>query len=400
MKILFVLAHPIPSPSAAWRRVSFFAEFFKKKCNKVFISGAVNIPPFRAVANVEKGKGIPLLKTTFTLPFWWNPLISLLNAIIHFVCLTPLFLMLRPKAVIVSVPPTEPCIGLFLTSRLAGCKFIVDYRDESEDYLISISKNKLSRIAFQFNKSLMSALYKKSDLITTVTPNFVDSLKSRGVTNVRLIPNGADVTVFKRYDKNIIRRKLELGDNDFIIVYSGGIGGYYRLDVVVKAVKKLVDKSLNDVRLLIAGDGEISKILNLARKLNISSRIKYLGSINDREELAKLIATSDAGIIPYDDNPLWKNSVPAKFYEYCACGIPVIATVHNDSYLEELIKKHEIGVTSPPLDEEKLANAIYWLYKNKSFREAAGKRARQLIEEKFDRNKMAEEYLNLIETTL
>jgi len=43
------------------------------------------------------------------------------------------------------------------------------------------------------------------------------------VANVRLVPNGADVTVFKRYDKNIIRRKLGLGDNDFIIVYSGGI---------------------------------------------------------------------------------------------------------------------------------------------------------------------------------
>ena len=187
-----------------------------------------------------------------------------------------------------------------------------------------------------------------------------------------------------------------MGDNDFIIVYSGGIGGYYRLDVVVKAVKKLVDKGLNNVRILIAGDGEISKILSLARKLGISSHIKYLGSINDKEELAKLIATSDAGIIPYDDNPLWKNSIPAKFYEYCSCGLPVIATVHNGSYLEELIKEHEIGVTSPPLDEEKLASAIYWLYKNKSFREAARIKARWLIEEKFDRNKIAEKYLNLI----
>jgi len=399
MKILFVLAHPIPSPSAAWRRVSFFAEFFKKKGNKVFISGCIN-PPYRSVTDIEKENGVPLLKTTYTMPFWKNPLISLLNTIIHFVCLAPLLLTLRPKVVIVSIPPIEPCIGLFLTSRLARCKFIVDYRDESEDYLINISKNKLSRIAFQFTKSLMSALYRKSDLITAVTPNFIHSLKSRGVTNVRLVPNGADVTVFKRYDRNIIRRRLGLGDNDFIIVYSGGIGGYYRLDVVVKAVKKLVDKSLNDVRLLIAGDGEISRILSLARKLGISSHIKYLGSINDKEELAMLIATSDAGIIPYDDNPLWKNSIPAKFYEYCSCGLPVIATVHNDSHLQELIEKYKIGVTSPPLDEEKLADAIHWLYKNKSFREAAGKRARQLIEEKFDRNKIAEEYLNLIEAML
>ena len=109
---------------------------------------------------------------------------------------------------------------------------------------------------------------------------------------------------------------------------------------------------------------------------------------------------ADAGIIPYDDNPFWKNSIPAKFYEYCACGLPVIATVHNGSYLQELIEKYKIGVTSPPLDEEKLADAIHWLYKNKSFREVAGRRARQLMEEKFDRNKIAKEYLNLVESML
>jgi glycosyltransferase involved in cell wall biosynthesis len=230
-------------------------------------------------------------------------------------------------------------------------------------------------------------------MIVAVTPNSEKALIKRGLRNVTLITNGADVQTFKPLN-------VKRDSNIFTIFYSGVIGGYYRLEVVVKAVKKLVDKGLKDIRLHIAGEGEISKILSLARKLDISSHIKYLGSINDKKELAKLIATSDVGIVPYDDNPLWKNSVPAKFYEYCACGIPVIATVHNDSYLEELIKKHEIGVTSPPLDEEKLANAIYWLYKNKSFREAAGKRARQLIEEKFDRNKIAEEYLNLIETTL
>ena len=81
---------------------------------------------------------------------------------------------------------------------------------------------------------------------------------------------------------------------------------------------------------------------------------------------------------------------------YCACGIPVIATAYADSLIAEFIRKHEIGATSPPLDEEKLAEAIYQLYKNESFREAAGKRARTLIEEKFDRNKIAEDFLNSV----
>jgi hypothetical protein len=72
-----------------------------------------------------------------------------------------------------------------------------------------------------------------------------------------------------------------------------------------------------------------------------------------------LINESDVGLIPYDDNPLWKNSLPAKFFEYCACEIPVIATAYADSLLAELIRKYDIGLTSPPMNEAKLAEAIF-----------------------------------------
>jgi len=247
----------------------------------------------------------------------------------------------------------------------------------------------------------MANLYAKCNLTVAAAPNFLLSLKSRGVTKVKCIPNGGDANLFKPYDKKAVRRKLGLRKDDFIIVYNGGIGAYYRLDIVIRTLTKLDASLRSKVKLLMLGDGpDLPKIMNMAKNLSLEDNMIYLGLKNDKRELAEILSASDVGLIPYDNSPLWKNSVPAKFYEYCACGIPVIATVHNDSYLEELIKKHEIGVTSPPLDEEKLANAIYWLYKNKSFREAAGKRARQLIEEKFDRNKIAEEFLNLIKAML
>ena len=388
MRILFVLAHPIPSPSAAWTRVSFFAEFFKKRGDEVFVCGAKSLTLFRKAASIEKN--IPFFRITYMLPFWRNPLITLLNIGINFVCLPPLLLLLRPKVVIVSIPPFEPCLVTFITSRLTRCRFIIDYRDESEDYLISLSSSKLCRKAFQFIKSLMGAIYRKSELVTAVTQNFVYNLKRRGVTKVRLVPNGADTGTFKPLSS---KRESE----SFRVFYSGGIGGYYRLDVSVKAVKKLVDRGLRNFKLVIAGEGEIENVLNLALKLGVSSNIKYKGVINDKAKLAELVAKADVGLVPYDGNSLWKNSLPTKFYEYCACGIPVIATAYEDSLLATLIREYEIGVTSPPMDEEKLAEAIYRIYKDKSFREAAGKRARTLIEGKFDRNKIAEDFLKLIE---
>ena len=205
---------------------------------------------------------------------------------------------------------------------------------------------------------------------------------------VKLVPNGADLNTFKPLPKEDV--------GPFNLLYSGGIGGYYRIDVILKALRRLFDKGPNDIVLTVVGSGDVDNLLSLASELDILKNIDYKGVIHERIELASLIAKADVGLIPYDDNPLWSNALPAKFFEYCACGIPVIATAHKDSLIAELIKNYQIGLTSKPMDEEKLAEAIYWMYKNRTFTEGAGKRARTLIEDRFDRTKIAEEFLKMI----
>jgi len=387
IKILFVLGYPNPFPGAGWTRIGFFAEDWSKKGHAVEVLGTFSYKPFYK-KGVRKMSNINIFNIIFNIGLR-HPLIFILNAITSFMGSILFLVSRKPDVAIVSVPTGDVGLGALMACRLTKTKCVVDYRDEWEDYAMSLATSRVGRFFYSAVKKLATIIYAKSQLVTTVTPNLVDSLKSRGVVNVRLVPNGADVRVFKPLTS---KKKNRV----FTLFYSGGIGYYYRLDVVVKALKRLVDNGLRDVKLVIAGEGEVQKILDLALKLDISDNIDYKGSISDKAELVRLINESDVGLIPYDDNPLWKNSLPAKFFEYCACGIPVIATAYEDSLLAEFIRKYEIGVTSPPMDEEKLAEAIYYIYENESFRAAAGKRARLLIEEKFDRNKIAVEFLNLV----
>jgi len=387
LKILFVLGFPNPFPGAGWTRIGFFAEDWSRKGHAVEVLGTFSYKAFHK-RGVKRIGGISIFNLIFNVGLT-HPLIFILNTLISLAVSTLTLLLRKPNATIVSVPTGGVGLGALMACRLTKTKCVVDYRDEWEDYAMSLATSRVGRFFYSAVKKLATIIYAKSQLVTTVTPNFVDSLKRRGVVNVRLIPNGADVRVFKPLTS---KKKNHV----FTLFYSGGIGGYYRLDVVVKALKRLVDNGLRDVKLVIAGEGEVQKILDLALKLDISDKIDYKGLISDKAELVRLINESDVGLIPYDDNPLWKNTLPAKFFEYCACGIPVIATAYEDSILAEFIRKYEIGVTSPPMDEEKLAEVIYYIYENESFREAAGKRARLLIEEKFDRNKIAVEFLNLV----
>lgn len=109
-----------------------------------------------------------------------------------------------------------------------------DVRDEWEDYAINKASSKTFREAYRLLKALMTSLYNKSDLVVAVTQPIARSLKLRGVRGVKIVPNGADINVFRPYEKSVVRRRLGLRDDEFVIVYEGGVGGYYRLDESLK----------------------------------------------------------------------------------------------------------------------------------------------------------------------
>jgi len=389
---LFILGFPNPYPGAAWSRVGFFAEAWSKKGNRIDVLGAFSYKAFQKRRFGKFGE-VNIFNFIFNLQLN-HPLVFIINSTISFIVSTFFLIAKRPSIAIVSLPMSGyDGLGTLMACCLTRVKYVVDYRDEWEDYVISITKSKFGKFFYSIVKKFLTRFYAKSQLVTTVTPNFVDSLRSRGVNNVRLVPNGADVTVFKPYDKTIIRRKLGLNNNDFIVVYNGLIGGYYKFDTILTALAKLRNQTKN-VKLLMIGDGpDVSKVFTLSKNLGLRENVVYLGVKKDKKEIAEILSAGDVGIIP---GLYTSGQLPVKLFEYGACGLPIVANVPSNSIPAKLIIEYEIGVTAPPFNKEKLAEALRNIYGNKSFRVAAGKRARLLIEEKFDRNKFVAEFLDLV----
>jgi len=393
LKILFVLGFPNPFPGAGWTRIGFFAKDWSKKGHSVEVLGAFSYKTVQKRGTTKLGK-VNIFNLIFNMGLN-HPLVFALNSVISFMISTLFLLARKPNIVMVSVPTGDVGSGALIACKLTRVKCVVDYRDEWEDYVVGLTDLKVRKSFYFAVKKLMTSLYAKSQLVAAVTPNYMVSLKRRGVANVRLIPNGADTQVFKPLS---IRKE----NRSFTMFYSGHIGGYYRLDTVVKSIKKFIDRNLNDIKLVIAGTGEIEKVFSLALELGISRNVEYRGVINNKVKLAKLIAEADVGLVPYDDNTLWRNSLPAKFFEYCACGVPVIATVYQNALLAELINTHEVGLTVPPSDEDRLAKNIEKFYRNPKLLLTTSKKARLLVRNNYDRNKIAEAMLislkQLVET--
>ncbi len=385
MKIVFLLGRPVPGPTAVWTRIGFFARYFRKRGHEVDVVGIFSTR--------DLGES-PILYSKYGLAHWHGVRIINIDVFSSMALLIPLLAILRPDVIVASVPPGKPAILAYLAARLTETKIVVDYRDEWEDYLMNRSGSRIHRTLFQRLKSFMTEVYKGSDLLVTVTPNLADGLLSRGIKQVKLVPNGAEIDVFKPHDRASVRKGMGLRNDDVVLVYSGMIGEYYRLDVVVRALAELPDDVRHRVKLVLLGRGpDVSEVMNIAERLSLRDNVIYLGVVSEKVRLAEKLSAADIGLIPYDDNPLWRNALPAKFFEYCACGIPVLATVFEDSMLSKMVKEHELGVITPPLDETKLSDEIRELAVDLDRRKRLGRNARRTVTALFDRERIAESFL-------
>lgn len=396
MKIVFFLHSPNPFPGAQWTRIEFFADYFQQMGHSVTVVGAFSAASMNK-AGLSKYNGFRILNIT--------PIIMMANVFSLFFnfissCITSFlpFVSIRPEIIIISVPTGETSFGPFLLAKLFRTKkIVIDYRDQWEDYTIKLATSRTYKSACKFLKKIMTRCYLKSNLVITVTPALADSLFHRGVKNVQIVTNGADITVFRPRDKAISKNKIRLHEHDFVIVYSGSLGVYYRLDIVLSALKTIVTKMKN-VKLIVIGRGgaSIEDFLDLADKLNLKDNVVFLGLKTDKKEIAEILSAADVGVIPYDANPLWKNSLPVKSLEYLACGVPILATVYTDSILARLILENGVGLVSAPENVEELAINIERVYRENTWITEAGKRSVSLVETQFDRNKIVKTFYDLL----
>jgi glycosyltransferase involved in cell wall biosynthesis len=86
--------------------------------------------------------------------------------------------------------------------------------------------------------------------------------------------------------------------------------------------------------------------------------------------------------------PMWANSAN-KFFDALASGTPV--GINYGGWQAELLKETGAGIVLPPEKPEAAAEQLIAFLNQPEVVASAGRTARQLAEERFDRNELAEE---------
>jgi len=149
------------------------------------------------------------------------------------------------------------------------------------------------------------------------------------------------------------------------VIYIGQPSSSQCYREVVNAISKVPD-----LKLIVACKEFRESEMNYSLEV-LSQRFEYLGWL-DRIELSEAISNSSIGLVTYSNNLNHQDNQPNKFFEFCAAGLPILAT--PTKFNENLIKNSKAGILARGFDSEAIELALleitsseqYWLKYSRS----------------------------------
>ena len=200
---------------------------------------------------------------------------------------------------------------------------------------------------------------------------------------IRVIPEGVDLEKFNRsVDTSDINEKL---GNERKILFVGNLHPNKGVHFLIKSFA-LVKSRINDVKLVIVGDGPLKHyLINLTKRLKLEKDVIFAGFVND-EDLPKYYASCDifasASVL---------EGFGLIFLEAMALGKPIVA--FNLASIPEVVGN--AGILIDQINHEKFANAIIELLQNKELYKEKSEIALNRVK-LFSWEKIAEQFIKII----
>ncbi|MBN8955486.1 MAG: glycosyltransferase family 4 protein [Rhizobiales bacterium] len=299
--------------------------------------------------------------------------------------------------VLVSTSPQFLCgIAGYPVSRLRRLPWVLDIRDLWPDSIIAVGAMKPGP-ATKFLEVLERFAYRKAAHVVGVSEAFVPHFLDCGVSSNKIttITNGVDLARFSPgADATQFRETHGLGDK-FVAAYVGTHGMAHQLETVLEAADRL--RQRNDIAFVLVGDGaEREKLLAMRDSMKLDNVVML--PLVPRDQIPAIWAATDAAIVTLRPTPLFELVIPSKIFEAMAAQRPIILGVRGEA--ARIVADAECGLTFTPGDAAGLAESVLALANDPARRKRLGENGYQLAVSKYDRQKLATEYVDLLAKTI
>ena len=197
------------------------------------------------------------------------------------------------------------------------------------------------------------------------------------------IPGAVDMNIVKvnQAEKRNLVKKLNL-ENRCILLSVCRLVERKGIDMVIKALPKVIEK-IPELTYLIVGDGpERAKLKGLSSRLNLGKYVKFIGSVPADKvplfySLADLFVMPNREIEETGDN----EGFGLVFLEANAFGIPVIGG-RSGGTIDAIVDK-KTGFLVNPVDVEEISKSIIMLLENKELAKKLGQDGKERVRREY-----------------
>ncbi len=407
MRILFFTHYFPPEVNAPASRTYELAKRWVRSGHQVTIlTGAPNAPDgvlypgyHNRLVQREVMDGIEVVRVWTFLAANKGIALRMMNYLSYMISATACSIRLPKHDVIIATTPQLFCGWAgFFSARWSRTPFILEIRDMWADSIATLQLVKRS-LFVRLLAAIEDTLYGQAQTIVTVGTGYRSMLIDKHLPpeRIEVITNGVDREFFapRAYDEQLAQQWSLTGR--FVCAYTGTIGMTHALEVVLRAAAKLQEKHRDDMVFLIVGEGAHRQALQQQAAQQGLNNVIFVGK-QPKSMMPRIHSISDCNLVHLRRAPLYTTVFPSKIFEVAHMKVPIILGVEGEA--AKLIERSHSGVCIEPENDTQLLNAVEMLAADPDKRRELGEAGHDFVAEHFDRDQLADKYLQVLERTL
>jgi len=409
MHILYIHQHfATPAGSTGTRSYEFARRWVKAGHKVTLITGYYDIGGLQVDKALYQKQNIEGINVVVVGTKYSNKQ-SHLRRITSFLsfCLLSIYAGLRTKgvdAIYVSSTPVTVGIPAMVIKWARHIPFVFEVRDQWPEIPIELGII-TNRFTIKILLWLEKTIYKNCSSIVALSPGQADGIRAVLTEEkaITVIPNSCDTDVFRPdINGSAIRQRMDWG-NKLVLLHTGAMGKVNGLNFVIDAAERLKEHS--DIVFVLIGDGNQKPFLEgRVKKLGLTN-VQILPSVPKQQRrkaspsgLPEILAAADIALVVIANYPIIEHNCANKFFDGLAAGKPVL--LNYSGWQRKILESNEAGFGCTLCNLDEFVEKVLYLNSHRKQVEQMGQNARQVAVEKFDRNKLAKQALELTSSVI
>lgn len=276
--------------------------------------------------------------------------------------------------------PALNAIAALRVGKRLGIPVVYEIRAFWEDAAVDHGTSSEWGLRYRLTRAMETFALKRVDAVTTICEGLRGDILARGIPSakVTVIPNAVNIENFSVGEAADAALAQELGlDGKVVLGFIGSFYAYEGLDILLKALPKILAKNPG-IRLLLVGGGPQESLLKaLTQQLNLADKVIFTGRV-PHEQVQRYYNLLDVLVYPRSRMRLTDLVTPLKPLEAMAQGRLLAASDVGGH--RELIEDGKTGVLFQADNPDALADKVLELINSSERWLGLRTAARQFVE--------------------